>query len=339
MINFNDIGSWHFVSELDVIEATSIGNVEVRITAADGAVLLSGTYIPVDGVVRVYHLHKLFSPLIIMEVSATFTITVGDVSKTVHVVQSRIAVTETAADFLPSFFLTTVMTERDTALGRKELLTLLPIEATVPDVVAVALYWNGTKVVTASHTLASGLTTGAVTEVDVSAARLADTTMGTLVGYTVTCGERRAAYRVRKLPTAEVAMLMRNAFGAWEAVYFCGMTERAPEYTRETAPVNGSLRLYNLEETDMMKCWTGPLRPSGVALTRDLARSRDVVLLEHGVAIDEVVVTAVEVKHTTADSDISDMTVTWRRSSLVSARLVPVRTPKLFDDTFDETYN
>ena len=89
----------------------------------------------------------------------------------------------------------------------------------------------------------------------------------------------------------------------------------------------------------MMKCWTGPLRPSGVALTRDLARSRYVVLLEHGVASDEVVVTAVEVKHTTADSDISDMTVTWRRSSLVSARLVTVRTPKLFDDTFDETYN
>ena len=85
MINFNDIGSWHFVSELDVIEVTSVGNVEVRITAADGAVLLSGTYIPVDGVVRVYHLHKLLSPLI-MEVSATFTITVGGVSKTVHVV-------------------------------------------------------------------------------------------------------------------------------------------------------------------------------------------------------------------------------------------------------------
>ena len=338
MINYEDIGSYHFVSELDVLEVTAVGNVEVRITAADGAVLLSGTYIPVYGVVRVYHLHKLLSPLI-MEVSATFTITVGGVSKTVHVVQSRIAVTETAADFLPSFFLTTVMTERDTAFGRKELLTLLPIEATVPDVVAVALYWNGTQVVTASHTLAHGLTTGTVAEVDVSAARLVDTTIGTLVGYTVTCGERRAAYRVRKLPTADVAMLMRNAFGAWEAVYFCGMTEHAPEYTRETAPVNGSLRLYNLEETDMMKCWTGPLRPSGVALTRDLARSRDVVLLEHGVASEEVVVTAVDVKHTTADNDIADMTVTWRRSSMLSARLVPVRTPKLFDETFDETYN
>lgn len=339
MINFNDIGSWHFVSELDVLEVTAAANVAVSITASDGSVLLNGTYIPVGGTVRVYHLRKLLSPLI-MEVTATFTITVGGVSKTVHVVQSQVAVSEAAADFLPSFFLSTVMSERDTAVGRKELLTMLPIEATLPTVQAVCSYWNGSAVVTAGKTVATtGMTANTPFEIDVSAAQFVDTTLGTLVGYTVTCGERRMAYRVRQLPTAEVAMLMRNAFGAWEAVYFAGMTEQSPDYTRETALVNGRLRLYNLEETDTLKCWTGPLRPSGVTLTRDLARSRDVVLLERGVASDEVVVTAVEVKHTTADDDIADMTVTWRRSSLLSARLVPVRTPKLFDETFDETYN
>lgn len=337
MINFADIGSWHFVTELDVIEVTSATDVSFTI-ADSGGNILNGTYTPVTGTVRIYHLARLLRPLI-DGVTAVFTFTAGSTSKTVHVVQSGVTVSESAATFLPSFFLSAVMTERDTAVGRKELLTVLPIEATVPDVVAVASYWNGTQVVTASHTLASGLTTGAVAEVNVSAARLVDTTMGTLVGYTVTCGERRMAYRVRQLPTAEVAMLMRNAFGAWEAVYFAGMTEEDAEYTRETALVNGRLRLYNLEETDTLKCWTGPLRPSGVTLTRDLARSRDVVLLERGVASDEVVVTAVEVKHTTADNDIADMTVTWRRSSLLSARLVPVRTPKLFDETFDETYN
>lgn len=338
MINFNDIGSWHFVSELDVLVVTATANVEVRITAADGAVLLDGTYIPVDGVARVYHLHKLLSPLIV-EVVADFTLTVRGVSKTVHVVQSRVAVSETASDFLPSFFLSTVMSERDTALGRKELLSILPIEATLPTVQAVCSFWDGSAVVTNTKTLSPVLVTGVVTEIDVSPDQFVDTTVGELVGYTITAGERRMAYRVSALPTAEVAMLVRNTFGAWEAVYFAGMTETAPEYTRETALVNGRLRLYNLEETDTLKSWTGPLRPSGVTLTRDLARSRDVVLLERGVASDEVVVTAVEVKHTTADNEIADMTVTWRRSSLLSARLVPVRTPKLFDETFDETYN
>ena len=275
----------------------------------------------------------------IMEVTATFTITVGGVSKTVHVVQSQVDVSETAADFLPSFFLSAVMSERDTAVGRKELLTMLPIEATLPTVQAVCSFWDGSAVVTDTKTLSPVLVTGVVTEIDVSPDQFVGTTVGELVGYTITAGERRMAYRVRQLPTAEVAMLMRNAFGAWEAVYFAGMTEQSPDYTRETALVNGRLRLYNLEETDTRKCWTGPLRPSGVSLTRDLARSRDVVLLERGVASDEVVVTAVDVKHTSADNDIADMTVTWRRSSLLSARLVPVRTPKLFDETFDETYN
>ena len=338
MINFNDIGSWHFVSELDVLEVTAAANVAVSITASDGSVLLNGTYIPVGGTARVYHLRKLLSPMI-MEVTATFTITVGGVSKTVHVVQSQVDVSETAADFLPSFFLSAVMSERDTAVGRKELLTMLPIEATLPTVQAVCSFWDGSAVVTDTKTLSPVLVTGVVTEIDVSPDQFVGTTVGELVGYTITAGERRMAYRVRQLPTAEVAMLMRNAFGAWEAVYFAGMTEQSPDYTRETALVNGRLRLYNLEETDTRKCWTGPLRPSGVSLTRDLARSRDVVLLERGVASDEVVVTAVDVKHTRADNDIADMTVTWRRSSLLSARLVPVRTPKLFDETFDETYN
>lgn len=339
MINFDDIGSWHFVSELDVLEVTAAANVEVRITAADGAVLLDGTYIPVDGVARVYHLHKLLSPLIV-EVVADFTLTVGGVSKTVHVVQSRIAVTEAAADFLPSFFLTTVMSERDTSLERKELLTVLPIEETLPTVQAVCSYWDGDAVVTANKPVtATEMTANTPFEIDVSAAQFVDTTIGTLVAYSIVAGERTMRYRVTSLPTAEYAMLFRNAFGAWEPIYFAGMTEDAPEYTRETAYVNGKMQLYNLEETASFKSWTGPLRPSGVTLTRDLARSRDVVLLERGVASDEVVVTAVEVKHTTADNDIADMTVTWRRSSLLSARLVPVRTPKLFDETFDETYN
>lgn len=338
MINFADIGSWHFVTELDVIEVTSATDVSFTI-ADSGGNILNGTYTPVTGTVRIYHLARLLRPLI-DGVTAVFTFTAGSTSKTVHVVQSGVTVSESAATFLPSFFLSAVMTERDTSLERKEILTLLPIEQSLPTVQAVCSYWDGDAVVTANKPVTTtGMTANTPFEIDVSAAQFVDTTIGKLVAYSIVAGERTMRFRVTSLPTAEYAMLFRNTFGAWEPIYFAGMTEEDAEYTRDTALVNGSLRLYNLEETDTMKCWTGPLRPSGVALTRDLSRSRDVVLLERGVASDEVVVTAVEVKHTTADSEISDMTVTWRRSSLVSARLVPVRTPKLFDSTFDETYN
>lgn len=341
MINFDDIitGQWYFITELDVVSLqTSDNSVAFSVVDANGSVILNESYVPYDGAVNIRFMVALLTPYI-TEVAADFVLTCGNTSKTVHVVQCRTMVDEPAMTFLPSFWLTTVMTERDTAVGRKELLTVLPIEATVPDVVASASYWNGTQVVTASRTLAQGLTSGAVTEVDVSAALMVDNTLGTLVGYTVTCGERTMRYRVAALNTADVAMLMRNTFGAWEAVYFAGMSESSPEYTRDSAMVNGALKLYHIDEVDSVKCWTGPMRPSGVDLARDLARSTDVVLLSRGAAAAAVVITGTEMKHTTADTDLADLTVTWRRASPISTELKAKRIPRLFDETFDETYN
>ncbi|MBP5560344.1 MAG: hypothetical protein J6X70_00875 [Muribaculaceae bacterium] len=338
MINFADISSWHFVTELDIIAVTTATAVDVSIIDASNNVLINGNYTPVGGAVHIYHLARLLMPLI-SGVTADFTITVGSTSKTVHVVQSSFEVSEGAATFLPSFFLSTVMSERDTSLERKELLTLLPIESTLPTVIAVCSYWDGEAIVTANKSVSGTVTAGTVCELDVSAAQFVDTTLGALVAYSITAGERTMRYRVTTLPTAERAMLLRNSFGAWEAIYFSGMTEDAPEYTRETAMVNGAMKLYNLEETAVFKSWTGPLRPSGVALARDLARSKDIYLLESGVATDAIVVTAVDVKHSTADNEIADFTFTWRRASLWSAKLKAVRLPRLFDETFDETYN
>ena len=338
MINFADIGSWHFVTELDVIEVTSNSDVSFSIADSGGAIL-NGTYTPVDGTVRIYHLARLLRPLI-DDVTAVFTFTADSTSKTVHVVQSGVTVSESAATFLPSFFLSAVMTERDTSLERKELLYLIPIEATLPTVQAVCSYWNGESIVTATKTVAGIIVANEPCYVDASASRFVDSELGTLVAYTIVASERTMRFRVTTLPTAEHAMLFRNTFGAWEPIYFAGMTEDAPEYTRETAYVNGKMQLYNLEETASFKSWTGPLRPSGVALARDLARcAKGVFLLEGSETTDEVTITAVDVKHTSADNEIADFTFTWRRSAMWSVMLKTVRPPKLFDETFDETYN
>lgn len=338
MINFADIGSWHFVTELDVIEVTS--NSDVSFTIADsGGTLLSGTYTPVGGIVRIYHLARLLRPLI-DGVTAAFTFTAGSTSKTVHVVQSGVTVSESAATFLPSFFLSAVMTERDTSLDRKELLTLIPVEQSLPTMQAVCSYWDGESLVTATKPVAGIIVANEPCYVDASASRFVDSELGTLVAYTIVAGERTMRFRVTTLPTAEHAMLFHNTFGAWEPIYFAGMTEDAPEYTRETAYVNGKMQLYNLEETASFKSWTGPLRPSGVALARDLARcAKGVFLLEGSETTDEVTITAVDVKHTSADNEIADFTFTWRRSAMWSVMLKTVRPPKLFDETFDETYN
>ena len=336
MINFANLSAYHFVSELDIIEITAANDVTFTITDSNSDVVLSSTYTPVDGVVHVYHLSKLLQPLI-TEVVADFTFTAGSTSKSVHVVQSRERVQEPAMTFLPSFFLSEVMTERDTAIGRRECVSLLPLSTTT--VTAVCTYWDGSALSTATKTVATNLAAGTVHTLDVSPSAMVDSSMGDLVAYEVVAGERTMRYRVTVLPNASVAMLAQNNFGCYEPIYLQGMTEFNTDFTRESALINGQLKHYNIEAVKTFKSFTGALRPAGVLLAQDLAASKDVYLLENNITGDAIVITAVDVKYTDEDSEVPDFSFTWRHASMMGASTTAVRPPELFDDTFDDTYN
>lgn len=266
MINFANLSSYHFVSEIDQLELTAATDVAFSIKDSNNVTILSTTYTPVNGTAVVYDLSKLLQPLI-SGVVADFTFTLASTSKTVKVVQSRERVNEAAMTFLPSFFLSEVMTERDTAIGRRECVTLLPFAAT--NVTATCTYLDDGELVTATKTVGTNLAADTVHTLDVSPSAFVDNTQGELVAYVVTAGERTMAYRVTTLPTAEPAMLVQNNFGAWECIYFQGMTEFNPEFTRETALVNGQMKAYNVELVKTYKSYTGALRPSGVLLAID----------------------------------------------------------------------
>lgn len=335
MINFTDITTWHFVTELDIIEIDSENDVTFTITDSNSDVVLNSTYTPVDDKVRIYHITKLLKP-IIGGITADFTFTAGSTAKTVHVVQSAIEVSEGAATFLDSFFLSTVMSERDTSLDRKEILTFISTAGS-DTVSAACTYWDGTQVVTATKSITATVTAGVPCEIDASASNFTDNTKGELVAYVITAGGRSMKFRVTSLPKCEYALAMYNNFGAWDIVYMAGSSENAPEYTRETAMIYGALAQYNIEEVMTRKSYTGPLRPSGVALAYDLARSNNVWQIKSDGNIP-IVITAVDVKYTTEDDTIPDFTFTWQRGSIMGSSLETVRPPRLFDDTFDETY-
>ena len=339
MINYADISSpyYLFASELDVVVFAANSTLSLSITDAGSSMVLSCSYTPVGGVVKVYDLDRLLSPLI-AGVMADFTFTVGGTSRTLHIIQSHARVSESAADFLAGHFLSSVTSQRDTAVGRKELVTLLSPSGSV-NVVASCIYADGETCVPQDVTLASSLASGVVHEVDCSPSLLVNAQLGVLVAYTVKAGARTMSYRVSPTQTHRVAMLMRNSFGAWEPCYFRGMTEHDPKITREMVLVGGRMRPLTIDEEDTRKSYTGPLRPGGVQLHRDLARSREVMLLEDGVTTDGVVITDAELKHTDEDSHLPAFTCTWRRASRMSAMLdIPV-VPRLFDDTFDDTFN
>lgn len=335
MINFADLSTYHFVSEIDQMELTASADVTFTIADSDSNIILETTYTPIDGTAVVYHLSKLLQPLI-GGVVATFTFTAGSTSKTVKVVQSRERVSEAAMTFLPSFFLSEVMTERDTAIGRRECVSLLPFSST--DVTATCTYYDDGELQTATKTVATSLAADTVHTLDVSPSAFVDASLGDLVAYVVMAGDRKMRYRVTTLPTAQPAMLAQNNFGAWETIFFQGMTEYDPEITRETALINGQLKAYNIDLVKSYKSFTSALRPSGVLLAIDLSASKDVYLLENNVTGDAVVITAVDTKHTNEDEDVPDFTFTWRHASMMGARTTAVRPPALFDDTFDDTY-
>ena len=80
------------------------------------------------------------------------------------------------------------------------------------------------------------------------------------------------------------------------------------------------------------------MRPGEVQLFRSLARSADIVLLENGAGTDGVVISGQDIKYTDEDGHLPSMTFTWHRASRLSLMKVPV-IPRLFDDTFDDTFN
>lgn len=338
MITYNDITSpYVLLSELDLVVFQASLRLELEIAVGGGSAVLSCSYIAVDGEVKVYDVDRLLSPLI-AGVMADFVFTVNGVSQTLHVLQSRSRVNVPAMEFLASHYLSSVFSQRDTTLGRKELLTLLSPSDPV-DVVAACVYADGETCVLRSVTLASSLPSGVIHEVDCSPSLLVNDSLGVLVQYTVNAGERTMTYRVSPTATHHAAMLMRNDFGAWEPCYFAGMNETAPAITREFVQIGGVARPLKVDEQENVKSYTGPLRPGGVQLMRALARSTEIVLLEDGnVAGDGVVITDEEIKYTDEEGHLPSFTFTWHRASRLSLTKVP-RVPRLFDDTFDDTFN
>ena len=223
MINYADITTpYLLVSELDVLVFQTTNELELVITQ-DGDQVISCSYVPVGGIVKVYDLDRLLSPLI-DGVMADFVFAVDGTSQTLHLLQTHVGVSQPSAEFLDTHFLSSVFNGRTTALGRKELVTLLSPSETV-NVVAACVYANGGMCVLQSVSLASALAPGVIHEVDCSPSLLVDETKGVLVQYTINAGKRLMTFHVSPTATANKAMLMRNDFGAWEPCYFQGMTE------------------------------------------------------------------------------------------------------------------
>lgn len=299
--------------------------------------IFSQTYFPDDdNQVVIYDLDK-FLETHINEFCAQFSFlldgkNIGDIT----VIMCHSSVEEPANSFYKDFFFTSSMGERDTALGRYETVTVLTDELTAVEALCTYRAADGT-ITTKKVSLTS---VNGWSPVNVSPMLCYDADSGTLLSYVVQSGSRKARYRVvADAPDVDPAIIFLNSFGCWETIHLTGSKETAPSYTRSTALVDGQSRVYDIDEVMSYKAYTGPLRPGMVPVAMDLARAKDVYLLNaDGTAGARLTITDAEVKHTNDDNNLPNFQFTYRRADRRSAMLSVVRPPKVFDDSFDETY-
>lgn len=339
------LNSVMFLTELTRLTFHTTGDTAVFSIKKEGAVtpFFATSYVPDStGNVTVLSLHKILDTEIEDDKVGRFIFMVdGDtIGDTVTVIRCTIHLGEPAGRFVNEFFLTSSSHERDTSMRRREYLTAFCSEWT--PVTVTATYLNaGYDLVKREFNVATTSVNGdGLQSVDVSPRQFTDDEAGQLVALKVRCGRRKINYRVvNHLPEADPAMIFRNCFNVWETVYLCGAKETEPKITRSTAMIDGALSCYQVDEYTQYTVKSGPLRESGVETVRDLARARTVYLMERdGSAGHRVIITDSSVKATNENTEMPDFSITYRHAEASGGHVDVYRRPRIFDKTFDSTY-
>lgn len=156
--------------------------------------------------------------------------------------------------------------------------------------------------------------------------------------YSVAYGDRIQHYRLQESENTPVVLCFINSFGVYETMTFFGSVERDTKPTRSSAVIGGKTRNYDIESIPIWKAYTGELPEGMSGLLDDVIRAKRVWLQDGGIGDVEVTLTDNEWKRSSSPVESLSGTVSWR---LASHRQLRSRTSlgRIFDETFDETFN
>ncbi len=335
----------------DVRIPVSSPAVKVRITmTVDGEEIYNEILWPVGGNVTLVDLGDMLWPYaqknlaVVLQIAAQPLNASGVASGAASsanatILFSRADVGVSAQEFYSSYFLSILQGTKITALGRLEYLHY---------------YGNDTASVTAEY--ADGTTavfvptqsggSSVYTQLEVSPDNYVQQDKQ-LVAYTVTAGSRSQRFEIDFLkPDCAPILEFYNSFGVWELLYCTGKHTVSPDYKRSSARVGSMLRNYRIEETRTFKADTGVLNTAMANWVDDLFRS-DLVYVVN-VINGQVTSTdgGREVVITDSKSDISNeddfmprFTFSYQYSQRIHNVLQLNRVGRIFDNTFDHTFN
>lgn len=337
-----------FISQLDNIMFTSSlqrlvinannGESNIAFSIVKGSTtLFSNSYTPdANGNVYIYDLHKLINSYI-PEVYDTLTLRANATSASVTFIRCNTLVNTSASDFINNYFLSPCLKTRQTSRYRFEYINILDLSGNDVAVKASATYFLNGELSTLDFDLE---TINGFAQIDVSPSQFVRPAMGKLVFYIISAGNRQMKYNVINHNPDAVGVKYRNTFNAWDTFYFSGLLVSEFEHTRSTAIVGGVLTTYNIDSVQSFKANTGPLPYGTETLPYELCRSMEIHMIDlEGNSVGELVITDDEIKSDNAPDTINDFEVTYRFADSFTTKINTPKSVKLFDNSFDDSFN
>lgn len=133
-----------------------------------------------------------------------------------------------------------------------------------------------------------------------------------LLDYSVECGDRSAKFSVRNDVETTAEFCFINAFGFEDSVGFTGLIEDNHNYERKAGYINGKYRNYGIDDVSSVTLDTGIISEAMLPIIDDLAKSREIYLLESGKKGQEVTITETDLKRTNEDDALFRCSITYK---------------------------
>ncbi len=317
------------------------------VISVGGTEIYNETLYAVDGVVELYDLAGLVEPYayksLVVSLDIALTELDSDGAETGYteslssvVIYCSAVVDTTATDFITNYFLTTLQGVRETSMGRLEYLHYIGTE----DATATANYSDDS---TQDFSLEKIAGNDSYSTVDASPSNFVVDGL-TLVGYTVTAGSRKQEYKMNLAnPDCAPVLCFENTFGCDELLYCTGTHTLKAEWERSNIRVKGKLQDYKIEESRSKEADTGVLSYEMASWVQDCFRSKYVRLVtfndgEPQVG-EQIAFTETKVEYTNNDDELPRIQFTYEYARKNQHILSIARAGRIFDETFDNTFN
>lgn len=239
-------------------------------------------------------------------------------------------------DFTSRHFLSLLLGTKTTGIGRLEYLHF-----TGADTPSCTAYYSDGSSNTFTVAVIGG--NGSYSTIDVSPSRFTSTGKQ-LISYVITAGDRRQEYEIDpNEPDCAPVLIFTNSFGVDELFYCTGLATKTPTFKRDSAYIGGLKKNYNIKETRTFKADTGPMNEDMADWFGEVMRSPYVRLVKFKNGVPnvgkEIVIDDSKTEQTNALDEIPRFTFSYEYAQQNHNVVELDREGRIFDNTFDYTFN